>query len=195
MRKTISFTIILISAIILKAAPINFMPVSIYQPNGTEINCFASGDEFFNFLHDAEGYTIIQGNDGWYYYGITSDGLVVPSQHIAGTVNPATVGLTKWAKISSTEYKKKKDAMWAEVEALKTEPVRAPHSGIMNNLCIYIRFADDTEITTSRQTYDDKLNPSSGYTLKSYFTEVSYNMLTINSTHYPACAMTTNLSY
>jgi M6 family metalloprotease-like protein len=195
MKKIFIFAALLAMVMMARTAPIDFMPVTIYQPDGTEINCFASGDEFFNFLHDAEGYTIIQGSDGWYYYGITSDGLVVPSQYVAATVNPATVGLTKWAKISPEEYKKKKDAMWAEVEAMKTEPVRAPHNGTMNNLCVYIRFADDAEITTTRQTYDDKLNPSTGNSLKSYFYEVSYNMLTINSTHYPACAMTTNLSY
>src|SRR5690606_22135857 len=38
-------------------------------------------------------------------------------------------------------------------------------------------------------------NPTTGNTLKSYYTEVSYNQLTISSSHYPTCGMTTNLSY
>jgi hypothetical protein len=28
--------------------------------DGSKINCFASGDEFYNFLHTAEGYVIKQ---------------------------------------------------------------------------------------------------------------------------------------
>jgi len=71
----------------------------------------------------------------------------------------------------------------------------APHTGLVNNLVIYIRFADDGEFSTKRQVFDDALNLTSGASLKSYFSEISYNNLTINSTHYPECALNTNLSY
>lgn len=193
--KKIFLLVMLVVSMSLFSAPIYNLPYTIQQPDGTTIDCFASGDEYFNWLHDVDGYTIIRGSGGWYYYGETFDGLVVPTQFIVGQDNPATSGIQPWAKISKAEYKKRIDAMWAEVNALKTDPVRAPHDGTMNNIVIYIRFADDTEFTTTRQTYDDLLNPTTGNTLKSYFLEASYNMLTISSTHYPACAMTTNVSY
>jgi M6 family metalloprotease-like protein len=74
-------------------------------------------------------------------------------------------------------------------------PEMAAKTGELNNLVVYIRFADDTEFTTSRQVYDDKFNPESGYTLKSYFKEASYNNILIHSSHYPICDLNTNLSY
>ncbi len=80
---------------------------------------------------------------------------------------------------------------------LKKSITKAPHSGTLNNLVIYIRFNGENEITTTRQVYDNKLNPETGNTLKAFYNEVSYNKLTISSTHYPACAtpVTANASY
>jgi M6 family metalloprotease-like protein len=177
------------------SAPIDFLPVSIQQPNGIIIQCFASGDEYFNWLHDENGFTIIKGSDGWYYYGKVHDGIVIPSKAKVGTDNPVSFNLQAWAKISKEEYMKRRDAMWSEVESLKSNPISAPQGGTFNNLAIYIRFADDSEFISSRQTFDDKLNPISGNSLNSYFYEVSYGTLSISTTHYPACALTTNLSY
>jgi len=44
------------------------MPITLVQPDGNIINCLISGDEFYQRLHDNQGYTIIQDiNDGYYY--------------------------------------------------------------------------------------------------------------------------------
>ena len=59
--------LILIISIQMFAAYISNIPMTIAQPDGTEINCLASGDEFFNRLHDENDYSIIQGSDGWYH--------------------------------------------------------------------------------------------------------------------------------
>ncbi|PKP02370.1 MAG: hypothetical protein CVU14_03590 [Bacteroidetes bacterium HGW-Bacteroidetes-9] len=173
------------------AANFNNEPYQATQPDGSVINCFVSGDEYFNWMHDAEGFTIIQAEDGFYYYGITDKGLVIPSGYRVNSVDPESVGLTRWAKISKTEYNKRKSALSEGTN----RSTRAPHLGTMNNLIVYIKFSDDTEFTTTRQTYDNMFNLPTGNTLKSYYTEVSYNQFTINSTHYPDCAMTTNYSY
>lgn len=44
---------------LLGAAPLSMTPVQVTQPDGTELNIFASGDEFHNWLHDADRYTIL----------------------------------------------------------------------------------------------------------------------------------------
>lgn len=49
----------------LKAAYLVDYPVSVTQPNGVVINCYASGDEFYNWLHDENHYTIMQNQDGY----------------------------------------------------------------------------------------------------------------------------------
>ncbi len=182
---------ILMSVSCVYAAYFSFTPYVVKQPNGTVINCFVSGDEYFNWLHDKEGYTIIQAPDGYFYYGIASDGLVRPSSYKVNEVRPSDVGLRAWAKISKAEYLHRR-----AIYQYNPQPsIRAPHTGVLNNIVVYIRFSDDTEFTNTRQSFDDKFNLMPGISLKSYYSDVSYNQLTVSSTHYPVCAMTTNLSY
>ena len=47
----------------LNAAYLKNVPQTIKQPDGTIIKCFATGDEFHNWLHDANNYTIIKEQD------------------------------------------------------------------------------------------------------------------------------------
>ncbi|MEI7980146.1 MAG: hypothetical protein WCI71_00745, partial [Bacteroidota bacterium] len=173
------------------AAYFRYLPYQIKQPNGIVIDCFVSGDEYFNWLHDKEGYTIMQADDGYYYYGETAGDKVKTTKYLVGEVDPSRTGLAKWAKISLKEYQKRRDYYTENVD----KTVMAPHTGTMNNLAIYIRFNDDTEFALPRQVYDDRFNPSTGISLKSYYTDVSYNTFIISTTHYPTCGMTTNLSY
>jgi M6 family metalloprotease-like protein len=180
---------------VIRADYFDKLPYTVKQPDGITINCFVSGDEFFNWIHDLEGYTIIQAPDGYYYYAEQDGDLVKPSVYKVNSINPADVGLTKWVKISKKEYQRRYDEMFSYKKDGKGGPLNAPQSGSFNNLVVYIRFLDDTEFITARQSFDDKLNPATGVALKSYFQEVSYNALTIGSTHYPECALTTNLSY
>lgn len=191
------FLFLLLSAIVFvpfsKAAYVKNQPYQVTQPDGRIISCFVSGDEFFNWLHDAEGYTIVQSPDGYYYYGVRNGELVVPSQYKVYDVDPRAVGLSKWAKISKQEYMNRRSAYLVNND--NNSSVSAPHLGTMNNLSIYIKFSDDTEFITTRQVFDDKFNPPTGNSLKSYYNEVSYNQFTISTTGYPACAMTTNYSY
>ena len=63
------------------AAPLSNIPQTLTQPDGTEISCFASGDEYFNYLHDADGNIITENEDtGEYVYAKIEDGLVVSSE-------------------------------------------------------------------------------------------------------------------
>jgi M6 family metalloprotease-like protein len=171
-----------------------FMPHSLKQPDGSVINCFVSGDEFFNRAHDKDGFTIIQAPDGWYYYAIQDGDLLKASRYKVNSVDPVSVGLQKGVKISSAEYQRRKGNA-ENYKLVKGGPELAPQTGTLNNIVVYIRFSDDTEFSTTRQSFDNKFNLSTGPSLKSYFSEVSYNNLTISSTHYPASAMTSNLSY
>jgi M6 family metalloprotease-like protein len=176
-----------------KAAYIENQPYQVTQPDGTIINCFVSGDEYFNWLHDADGYTIIQAADGYFYYGIRQGELVAPSQYKVNVADPQEAGLRKWVKVSKQEYERRKSAYTMNTD--NNTSVDAPHLGTMNNLSVYIKFSDDTEFTTTRQTYDDLFNVPTGNSLKSYYNEVSYTQFTISTSGYPECAMTTNLSY
>lgn len=176
---------------VLFAAYYKDLPQTITQPNGQVIQCFASGDEFFNYLHDKNGYVIIQSQDGYFYYGIEKGDNVVASVYRVNTVNPAKIGLKKNVRISDNAYK----ARVAEFYKTQNKSVRAPHEGVLNNLVVYIRFSDQTEFTNTRGAIDQKFNPPSTVSLRSYYDEVSYGKLKVISHHYPVCADSINLSY
>ncbi len=194
MRKFVLYLVLFSLSLTLAGAPFSFLPHTITQPDGTEITCYVSGDEFFNWIHDAEGYSIIRGDDGYWYYATRDGEEITSSPYRVNSVSPATTGLEKWVKISRDEYLKRRKRLEIPV---KGEAVKAPHAGTINNLVIYIRFSGEGEIETTRTEYDDKLNKVKDLSLKTYFQEVSYDQLTIESTHYPACSEpeTTNASY
>ena len=194
--KKIGFVLILFSILNLSvfAAKYDFLPMQINQPDGSQLNCFASGDEFFNFLHDKNGYTIIQSQiDGFYYYAKKDGEKIVPSRYQAGKINPATVDLEPWTVISKEQYLERKNAFFA----FRHIDDRAPNTGTLNNLVVYIRFSDQTEFSEPRSYFDAKFNDDSegAVSMYTYYQEVSYQQLSIESTHYPVCSMDTNLSY
>jgi hypothetical protein len=43
-----------------EAAFLRNVPVHVNQPDGTVLSCLASGDEFYNWLHDKDGFTIMR---------------------------------------------------------------------------------------------------------------------------------------
>ncbi len=190
--KTCLFATFFLSILIpAQAAWFDRLPATASNPDGSLIHCFATGDEFYNWLHDAEGFTIIAGDDGFHYYGVQDGDFVVPSQFRVGSVNPAAQGLTPWAQLSRAEYQKRRDAFWEGAD----RSVRAPHTGTLNSLTVYIRFSDQTEFTAPRSFYDNRFNNPDGISMKNYFYEVSYEQINIETTHYPICDLSTNLSY
>ncbi|MFA6482637.1 MAG: M6 family metalloprotease domain-containing protein [Bacteroidales bacterium] len=168
------------------------IPQTITQPNGQVINCLGSGDEFYHWLHDANGYTIVLNpQDGYFYYGIRSGDDVVPSKWVAGVVNPALVGLEKGVKIS--------EALYAERRAKFETPLKSvngsPTKGLVNSLCIYISFADDSVFTQTRAYFKDMWQATGKFSVQDYFKEISYHTLDLQIRHFPDSPDTLNLCY
>ena len=77
-----------------QAAYLRNVPVTVVQPDGAALQCLATGDEFFNWLHDARGYIIMQApRTGFYVYAQESGDALVPTAYVAGRVDPAGLGL------------------------------------------------------------------------------------------------------
>lgn len=191
------FTVlILLSQFLLTAAPVNKLPYQISQPNGQTYNVFVSGDEFFNYLHDEAGYTIIQEQDGYFYYALrNTKGGVIASDFIYGTVDPKTHGIPTHVKISKEKYLEK--VKNKQVAVLKSAPDDAYtfDADTLNNIVIYIQFADDSDYKLSRSDYDEKFNAPNEVSLYNYYKEVSYEQLNIISTHFPKTETDKNLAY
>lgn len=170
------------------AAPGKNIPVTVTQPDGTVLNLFASGDEYYNWLHDAQGYTIMQDPEtGYYVYADLVKGELVPSEFVAGKADPAAAGLEPHLNVSpATKGKIREDALKQKLP-VGGPVINAPTTGTMTNLVIFIRFSDEAEFTTPTSTYNNMLNSSTAGadSLRNYFREVSYNALTINSSLFP----------
>ena len=64
----------------LESAYLRNVPVQVRQPDGETIGLFASGDEFYNWIHDANGYTIVRDPEtGYFVYAGKKDGALFPS--------------------------------------------------------------------------------------------------------------------
>ena len=78
------------------AAWLDNVPVTVVQPNGDTLHLFATGDEFYHYVHDADGYTILQHPvTGYYVYAVKTDNKLVASNYVYGTINPSAKGMTR----------------------------------------------------------------------------------------------------
>ena len=177
------------------AAYLRDVPVTVNQPDGTVLNCFASGDEFFNYLHDKDGYTIIQHpQTGYYVYAEVRDGHLAATEFVAGQHDPASKGLQPYALISPEEWRARRRA-W-EVPDMRPQSRDANH-GTLNNIAIFIRFSDDGQFTNSYTDIDNMFNDVStnAVSMRSYFRANSYNAIDIPTTFYPGHSGTTIIDY
>ena len=194
-----------------KAAPIFNAPAVRIQPNGDTLHCLLSGDEFYHRLHDAEGYTIIQNpRTGYWVYADTKTEnggrrtendkhwQVVATNYVAGTVDPASVGLSPNVGVDRETWSKLQHRYdvpaWAQRPQTKTS---GRNHGTLNNIVIFIRFSDETEISTSLSSINTKFNDSSdnATSMYQYFKTVSYNKLHIITHYYPTPNGNNVLSY
>jgi len=168
-------SLFLITSLIFSAY-LNNVPQTINQPDGSVIKCFASGDEFYNWVHDKDGYTIVRADDGFCYYANTN---LQPTEHKVDEVNPELLNLPKWIKIDKDEYTNKRKTYLSNAET------RTPTTGTVNNLNVFIRFSDEPEFGQPFNFYDDPFNRSEGPSMLHYFDEVSYGALNAPTTHFP----------
>ena len=186
--------VLLIIALPMSAAYLTNLPKTITQPDGSSYKCFASGDEYHNWLHDANGYTIIKNPDtGYYTYAQKAGTKVEPSEYIVGKIDPGATGLNVNVNIDPEEYKQTVHRRWDGVN----RNLRSPTSGSVNNLVVFIRFSDETEFTGSFASYSTMFNNNLPNTnsMFNYFKEDSYQALSISTYFYPEAVSDVIVSY
>jgi len=119
--------------------------------------------------------------------------VLTASDNIVNETEPASLGISPHLRISKEEYLQRR----SRFDVPERYQSRAPTEGTLNNLVVYIRFADQSEFPEPRSEFDPLFNADDGSTpsMYSYYKEVSYETLIINSSHYPIAEMDTNLSY
>jgi len=78
MKKTVCALFILLSLVLTSSAwgvPASPFPISLEQPDGTAIEIFRQGDEFFNWVETSEGYPLVKNETtGFWEYARASEG-------------------------------------------------------------------------------------------------------------------------
>jgi M6 family metalloprotease-like protein len=187
--RTVGFLFFLLFTTFCYGALLFNVPQTITQPDGTVIHCLASGDEFSNRLHDADDYTIVQNyKNGKYVYAVPEGTGLKASDYVVGQFDPKALGLTKSLREDPEIVK----ARVEESGRLNNtgHGNRSLNIGQYNNLVVFVRFADQSEYTTTKTyaSYSSNFNDIStnSTSMKSYFRFESTNQLTIDSYLYPA---------
>lgn len=170
-------------------APLRFVPITLKQPDGSILNVYASGDEFYNWVHDKDNYTILLNPaTGFYVYGEVSEGKLVPTEYVVGRVYPQSVGLKVAANVFPPIAIRMNRPMTSlsKTGNLAVFPEPFPRVvGSRFNLVIFVRFKGEPEFADSLSKYDNILNGVNGPSLRHFYRETSNNQLDVSSFIYP----------
>jgi M6 family metalloprotease-like protein len=199
LRKKIQDTSLIIFLLViicsLSAAWLENIPATLEQPDGTYVDVFYSGDEFHNWIHDTDNYTIVRDSETDFlcWAQLSDDGFLVSTGLPIHLNTPQSLRLEPNINISEERY--------IEKRINREEPARlrnsnTPSTGAINNIVIFIRFADESEFSPTVSFYDGLFNRTEGaLSLKSYFWQASYQQLIVNSHLYPTPSGNNIVSY
>ena len=192
-------------------AYIENLPITLKNPDGEELNLFESGDEFSNFIHDEYENKIMQGQDAYYYYADQKGDNIFPSVYRYDK-NIKRKFFDKEIADTDEQYKRRADRMYDVPEIKDDSGVEgfgrnflnffgfssttgSLHLGLLNNIVIYIRFADDDNTWLRNRGFYDIIWNADTSSVKDYFKKVSYNKIDVISHGYPISPDTQNISY
>jgi len=179
----------------LQGAWIENVPNQLTQPDGTVVDVLYSGDEFHNWPHDANGFTmIIDEHTGYVCWAVAKGGNLVSTGKEVHLFTPQELGLSPRQNISPDVYKLQRQ-QWNT--PTHRSPTRTPTTGVVQDLVIFIRFFDDPEFNVQVARYDSLFN-TEGYGVNSliqYYWDASYNQLRVESPFYPIPYGNTIVSY
>lgn len=186
MKPIIFLLILALAGTMLLAAPHRYLPLNFSQPDGSPVSIYASGDEFHNWLHDADFYTIVRDDTDRYVYARQDGDKVAPTELVVGINSPQELGLQPGINLSPELIA----AKYARYESTMRDyrNARSPHQGQFNNLVIFIKFADDPDFSSPLSMYDTMFNDATvnANSMVNFFNAASYNQLNISTTFYPA---------
>jgi len=172
------------------------VPTQLVQPNGEVLNLFITGDEFYRRVHDSEGYSIVQGSDGWYYYALydAEKDELVPSSYLVTTSQNIELTMAKGLTISHEKYMERRRAYFeptgctpsgAAKNSILKDLADAKSTQQMNNIVICIGFSDTEGMSNSFSFVNGMFNTNAGNNMRDYFSTMSYGKLDLVSSFYP----------
>ena len=126
---------------------------------------FCDSDEYYNWLHDENNYTIIQHpKTGYFVYADIKNDSLIPTEYLVGISNPNLCDLKKGCNISANkklsirqEYLTRETASIKHLDkiAKSNNPLSI---GTINNIAVFVRFSDENEFDQDISYYEDVFN-------------------------------------
>jgi len=185
--KTRAIIILLSLYTTLHAAYLTNFPSTLKQPDGTLVDILLTGDEYHITPHDKDNHTIIQDEKTGYWCWAVQSGEGITSSGKPIHIYPAEITGTEWKGASPFPTQSNPDP----------PPTRTPTTGSIENIVVFIRFADETEFTATTTYYDDFFNASGQdvNSLYQYYYDASYHQLQVHSPLFPTPNQTAIQSY
>ncbi|MBQ9473505.1 MAG: M6 family metalloprotease domain-containing protein [Bacteroidales bacterium] len=202
-KKLFFLTLFAVAAFFAEAHYVKSMPVKQLQPNGDTLYCYVSGDEFYHWLHDANGYTIVKHpSTGYYVYACNDtsapfaaypNNMLHASNHVAGVVSPAAQPDLQPNIMPTLRQVERLRKVWDVPMSMQPDPAEYPKTsganhGTINNIVVFVRFNDDADITYPLDTIEAMFNDTSAnaVSMRSYFQQASYGKLNIVTHFFPS---------
>jgi M6 family metalloprotease-like protein len=190
----------LVSVSSVTAAPANPKGLFYKQPDGSLTpSLFLKGDEYYSWMSDAKGYTVVKDDQGWYVYGKKEQGDIVSAGVRVGHTNPKKLGLVPQLQ---HDVELRRGLVHEQEEAEHRHLIAVPEKTLCNfngskaspcrlkGLVILTRFADHTDrVLASSSEYDilfnnagptkDKIAPTGS--VADVFKENSYQTFVLES--------------
>ena len=178
------------------AAWLENIPSQIIQPDSTIVEVLLSGDEFHNWAHDEDGFTIIKDPvTGYWCWAVAEDGDLVSTGYPIHTTNRNLIGLSPGENISTERYREIRQPF---DEELLLNSNRSPKTCEVHNIVIFIKFLGDDDFEEPFEYYEEMFNApedEDSISLYQYFYEASYGQLEVISHFFPIQTGNTIISY
>jgi M6 family metalloprotease-like protein len=154
--------------------PANPAPAEITQPDGTKLTIVLRGDEFFNWVEDINGFTLLQNSAGFLTYAKEQpDGTLAPSENIAGITNPTGLGLTKHLRSRRALYAaaQQRTAFDRDISAIRAERKAAARAAVQ------------TRAKEANQITGKPASPMVNIVILAEFSDVKFNINRVGTNH------------
>ncbi len=149
------------------AVPADPRPLTVTQPDGTQLTIQNHGDEYYNFLTTADGYTVIKNADGYYTYAQLTDGHLTATTTVArneqqrSAADNALLGTLGKGLVDKTSASSASKVRSARVSEMKKSPI---DYNKFRGLIILVEFNDCSFKRSDVSTFFGNMVNKTGYT-------------------------------
>lgn len=179
------------------AVPAYPKPVTVTQPDGSQVVLILRGDERVNWAETTDGYTLLRDAKGYWSFAQQQDGQLVASalRFDGSTAKAQQRGIEKGLRYSANQVEQLRQSYHAAkrlgiaAKAFSTQDdlmvdKTFPTTGKRKLLCLLVNFGN-TKTTITRQQFNNMMNQQ-GYkgigSFRDYYLEQSYGQLDIDVT-------------